>query len=78
MWTRAEELALDAQVRAKGSSAIEPGSRWRATKGWWYGFKRRHPKVVMRIKEALATGPFSGAPPDGGRQETTSFLSTLL
>ena len=23
-------------------------------------------------------GPFSGAPPDGGRQETTSFLSTLL
>ena len=55
VWTSAEELALDAQVRAKGSSAIEPGSRWRATKGWWYGFKRRHPKVVMRIKEALAT-----------------------
>ena len=29
-------------------------------------------------KTVMASGPFSGAPPDGGRQETTSFLSTLL
>ena len=34
--------------------------------------------VVVPPKTFVALGPFSGAPPDGGRQETTSFLSTLL
>ena len=40
--------------------------------------KAAYPEVDHALLDQVTEGPFSGAPPDGGRQETTSFLSTLL
>ena len=49
VWRRAGQLA------AEGGILGASGRAWVATKGWWYGFKRRHPQVVSRVKEALAS-----------------------